>query len=71
MDGQGLKHKFLWNKAEFHDLEANQYDHVLGNNSNIKPIKDMEFISTFQKVYLILTICLTKSTESSTTLSQV
>ena len=30
MEDKKLKHKFLWNKADFDSLRPNQYDHVLG-----------------------------------------
>ncbi|RNA41849.1 alkaline tissue-nonspecific isozyme [Brachionus plicatilis] len=30
MEKQMLKHKFLWNISDFHDLKPNQYMHILG-----------------------------------------
>jgi alkaline phosphatase len=31
LEEKKLKHKFLWNKADFDALRPNQYDHILGS----------------------------------------
>lgn len=48
MEKKNLKHKFIWNISDFHDLKPNQFDHILGKTRNM--INKIIFLSRLIKL---------------------